>query len=42
MASQDKYDKMMKMLAFNLSNSEEILHHGEKEDVHLEYNKGCE
>ena len=42
MASQDKYDKVMKMLAFNLSNSEEILQHGEKEDVQLEYDKSCE
>ena len=42
MASQEKYDKMMKMLAFNLSNSEGILEHGEKEDVELEYEKICE
>ena len=41
MASQGKYDKMMRMLAFKLSNSEEILEHGEK-DLQLEYDKTCE
>lgn len=40
--SSEKYDKMTKMLAFKLRNSEEILEHGEKEGAQLEYDKVCE
>ena len=42
MASQEKFEKLKKILAFKLRNSEEILEHGEKEDIQLEYEKNCE